>query len=129
AGQLGAVMIATNMAGRGTDIKLGRIERAALVEHWKRRNLAPREVDASMSDEAILAAVHRHLLVNRAKMDRKEVGALDDAGARLALLRHWTLEHTELSEKRIGMMKEAELAKELDAHGGFRLHRLALWTS
>jgi preprotein translocase subunit SecA len=129
AGQLGAVMIATNMAGRGTDIKLGRIERAALVEHWKRRNLAPREVDASMSDEAILAAVHRHLLVNRAKMDRKEIGALDDAGARLALLRHWTLEHTELSEKRIGMMKEAELAKELDAHGGFRLHRLALWTS
>jgi preprotein translocase subunit SecA len=26
-------------------------------------------------------------------------------------------------------MKEAELLKELDAHGGFRLHRLALWTS
>ena len=129
AGQLGAVMIATNMAGRGTDIKLGRIDRPALVEHWKRRNLAPREVDASMSDEAILAAVHRHLLVNRAKLDRKEVASMDDAAARVALLRHWTLEHTELSEKRVAAMKESDLLKELDMHGGFRLHRLALWPS
>jgi preprotein translocase subunit SecA len=129
AGQLGAVMIATNMAGRGTDIKLGRVDRAALVEHWKRRNLAPREIDASASDEAILAAVHRHLLVTRAKVDRKEVAAMDDAAVRLELLRHWTLELRPVSEKRVAAMKEAELLKELDAHGGFRLHRLAMWTS
>ena len=129
AGQLGAVMIATNMAGRGTDIKLRAVDRSALVEHWKRRNLAPREVDASMADEAILAAVHRHLLVHQAKVDRKQAASMSDAEVRLALLRHWTLEHSELSEKRIGAMKEEELLKELDAHGGFRLHRLALWTS
>ncbi|MFM7445742.1 MAG: preprotein translocase subunit SecA, partial [Tabrizicola sp.] len=49
AGKVGAVTIATNMAGRGTDIKLGRVERAALLEHWKRRNLAPREVEAGMT--------------------------------------------------------------------------------
>jgi len=129
AGQLAAVMIATNMAGRGTDIKLGRVDRAALVEHWKRRNIAPREVEAGMSDEAILAAAHRHLLVTQAKMDRKQAAGLNDAEVRLALLRHWALEMRPLGEKRVATMKEAELERELDAVGGFALHRLALWTS
>ena len=40
AGQLGAVMIATNMAGRGTDIKLAMIDREKLIHHWKQRELA-----------------------------------------------------------------------------------------
>jgi len=129
AGQLGAVMIATNMAGRGTDIKLGRIDREALLEHWKKRDIAPREAQASQSDEAILGAVHRHLLVKQAKMDRKEAAAMDDTAARLTLLRHWVMELRPVTEKRAAAMKESELLRELDAHGGIRMHRLALWTS
>jgi len=127
AGQLAAVMVATNMAGRGTDIKLGRIDREALLEHWKKRNLAPREAHASQSDEAILASVHRHLLVTRVKMDRKEVAAMDDTAARVAILRHWAVEIRPITDKRAATMKEAELLHELDAHGGFQLHRLRLW--
>ncbi|MHC4932274.1 MAG: preprotein translocase subunit SecA, partial [Planctomycetota bacterium] len=42
AGQMGAVTIATNMAGRGTDILLGRFTTETQVEHWKRAGLAPR---------------------------------------------------------------------------------------
>ena len=42
AGHLGAVTIATNMAGRGTDIKLQPFTREALVDHWKKRNVRPK---------------------------------------------------------------------------------------
>ena len=41
-GQLGSVVIATNMAGRGTDIKLGASPREALLDHWLRRGIASR---------------------------------------------------------------------------------------
>ena len=42
AGELGAVTIATNMAGRGTDIKLAPVDRSILVRHWQMTNLLPR---------------------------------------------------------------------------------------
>jgi preprotein translocase subunit SecA len=129
AGQLAAVMVATNMAGRGTDIKLGAVDRAALVEHWKKRDLAPREVDAAWEDAKILAAIHRHLLVRRAKMERAAVAAMDDDAARLALLRHWVVTLRGVAEKRAATAGEADLLKELDAIGSFQLHRLELWTS
>src|SRR6185295_4035955 len=35
AGQLGAITVATNMAGRGTDIILGNFTLADLVAHWQ----------------------------------------------------------------------------------------------
>ena len=129
AGQLAAVMVATNMAGRGTDIKLGKIDRAALIEHWKKRDMAPREVDATWTDAKILSAIERHLLVRRAKMERAAVAAMDDSSAHLALLRHWVVELRGVSEKRAQAGTEAELLKELDALGSFQLHRLQLWTS
>ena len=44
AGQLGQVTVATNMAGRGTDIKLGSFEEAELIEYWKNWGLAPKEL-------------------------------------------------------------------------------------
>ena len=129
AGQLAAVMVATNMAGRGTDIKLGKIDRAALIEHWKKRDLAPREVDATWTDAKILAAIDKHLLVRRAKVERSAVAAMDDSTARLTLLRHWVVELRGVSEKRAQAGTEAELLKELDELGSFQLHRLQLWTS
>ena len=129
AGQLAAVMVATNMAGRGTDIKLGKIDRAALIEHWKKRDLAPREVDATWTDAKILAAIDKHLLVRRAKVERSAVAAMDDSTARLTLLRHWVVELRGVSVKRAQAGTEAELLKELDELGSFQLHRLQLWTS
>ena len=129
AGQLAAVMVATNMAGRGTDIKLGKIDRAALIEHWKKRDMAPRDVDATWTDAKILAAIDKHLLVRRAKFERAAVAAMDDSTARLTLLRHWVVELRGVSEKRAQAGTEAELLKELDELGSFQLHRLQLWTS
>jgi len=51
AGQLGAVMIATNMAGRGTDIKLGKVTREALIDHWLRRELCSKGLSPESSEE------------------------------------------------------------------------------
>jgi preprotein translocase subunit SecA len=44
AGQMGHVTIATNMAGRGTDIVLGAFTITDLLEHWKNNDLAPKEL-------------------------------------------------------------------------------------
>ncbi|MFA5632427.1 MAG: preprotein translocase subunit SecA [Porticoccaceae bacterium] len=51
AGTLGAITVATNMAGRGTDIQLRPFEFGELLEWWKKHDLAPadaREDDADL---------------------------------------------------------------------------------
>ena len=128
AGRLGAVMIATNMAGRGTDIKLGRFAREELVDHWKRRDICPKEADASMEDERILDLVHRHLLVKESGLSRAEASKLDAAAARKELLRHLLKSHHEVPLEQTASMDEASLAAKLDAGGLCRLHRLRMFT-
>ncbi len=128
AGRLGAVMIATNMAGRGTDIKLGRFTREELVDHWKRRDICPKEAEASMEDERILDLVHRHLLVKESGLARAEVAKLDAATARKELLRHLLRSHHEIPLEQTASMDEASLAAKLDAGGLCRLHRLRMFT-
>jgi preprotein translocase subunit SecA len=44
AGQFGAVTIATNMAGRGTDIVLGRTASEAAFKHWQEHGLMPKRL-------------------------------------------------------------------------------------
>ena len=56
AGRLGAVTIATNMAGRGTDIKLGGDPAGLASELLHRRGLNPAEVDKETYDEALAEA-------------------------------------------------------------------------
>ncbi|MEK7484039.1 MAG: preprotein translocase subunit SecA, partial [Planctomycetota bacterium] len=51
AGQLANVTIATNMAGRGTDIVLGSFELSDLVEHWKKLGAAPKNASGKESRE------------------------------------------------------------------------------
>jgi len=57
AGHLGRVTIATNMAGRGTDIVLRNTDWKTLLEHWKAKGVAPKDLpsDPEAQDEALLA--------------------------------------------------------------------------
>ena len=56
AGEFGAVTIATNMAGRGTDIKLGRTTSAEAFKHWQAHELIPKRLkpDSPELDEACI---------------------------------------------------------------------------
>jgi preprotein translocase subunit SecA len=122
AGQIGAVMIATNMAGRGTDIKLGRVEPTALLEHWKRCDIAPREADVARGEDDCLAAVWRHLAQRLLKVPAHEARGLNPEELRLRLMRHWA-EELGMPAKKAGSMAAAALEKELDG-AGWKLHRL-----
>ncbi|MGA0173500.1 MAG: hypothetical protein ACO3NL_07605, partial [Phycisphaerales bacterium] len=128
AGRLGAVMIATNMAGRGTDIKLGRFTREELVDHWKRRDICPKEAEASMEDDRIMDLVHRHLLTKESGLSRAEAAKLDPATARKELLRHLLRSHHEIPLEQTASMDTAALADKLDSGGLCRLHRLRMFT-
>ncbi len=124
AGQLGAVMIATNMAGRGTDIKLGAFTRAALLEHWLKRGLAPRTLAVDAGEEQIREAVYRKLASKELEIDKKEAEALPFAELELRLLRHWAFKHTWLAPGKIDSAGAETLRAELDRNGRFLLHRL-----
>ena len=139
AGQLGAVMIATNMAGRGTDIKLGRITREQLVDHWKRLDLCPREAKPEWADDEILTAVYRHLCIRRAGFKKDDAHQLDLGEARRAFMLHCA---DELAEKGLGLRIskqpasgdalaawEKDLCDGLDSSGMAGLHKLEMWTS
>ncbi len=53
AGQLGAVTIATNMAGRGTDIVLGSYTHEEILSHWQAQGIAPRGLNTEANPEEI----------------------------------------------------------------------------
>ncbi len=60
AGLLGAVTIATNMAGRGTDIILGAFTEQQLLDHWVLNGLAPRGLRADRPRAEVEEALLRH---------------------------------------------------------------------
>ena len=69
AGQLGQVTVATNMAGRGTDIKLGSCTQEQLLEHWREWGLAPKNATlGQMSEEKLNDELLRNWVEHYLKM-------------------------------------------------------------
>ncbi|MFZ4574526.1 MAG: preprotein translocase subunit SecA [Phycisphaerales bacterium] len=124
AGQLGAVMIATNMAGRGTDIKLGKFTREQLLDHWLKRNIAPGTLTVQATDQELREQIYVKIAPNELGVNRRELEGLPFAELELRLLRHWANKHTWESPKAIEKMKPDELREALDASGRFLLHRV-----
>ncbi len=127
AGELGAVTIATNMAGRGTDIKLGKFTPEQLIDHWKRRGICPREVTTDMPEEDIVPAVYRHMASKELGLKKSDVEAMSDDDIRLALFRKWYVEYCWGAEKDADKLSEDALVAALDASGGCLLHRLRMF--
>jgi preprotein translocase subunit SecA len=129
AGQLGSVMIATNMAGRGTDIKLGQITRAMLLDHWLRRGIVTREVTVESTDAQLRADCYRKIAPAELGIAKRDADALDGAELELRLLRHWATRLTLLSDRQIAGMGADKLRDELDRTGKCLLHRLRWFES
>jgi preprotein translocase subunit SecA len=123
AGELGQVMIATNMAGRGTDIKLGSFTREQLLDHWLRRGIAPRTVTIDMTDVQLREQVYRKIGAKELEKNKRDVEGMPFAELELALLRHWAESHTWLGKKADSMSAD-DLREALDAGGRFLLHRI-----
>jgi preprotein translocase subunit SecA len=123
AGELGQVMIATNMAGRGTDIKLGQFTREQLLDHWLRRGIAPRTVTVDMTDDQLREHVFRKIGAKELGEQKRNVESMPFAELELALLREWASKHTWAGKKVDGMSAE-NLREALDASGRFLLHRI-----
>jgi preprotein translocase subunit SecA len=124
AGQLGAVMIATNMAGRGTDIKLAKITREQLLDHWLKRNLAPRTLTVQATDEELREQIYRKIAPEELGVNRREIESVPFKDLELRLLRHWAEKHTWESPKSIERMNADQLRAAIDVSGRFLLHRL-----
>ncbi len=127
AGHLGAVMIATNMAGRGTDIKLGTFTREDYIEHLLKRGMASRGLKAEMSDEELRENVYRKIAPTELKahgIKKREAEEMDFEELELMLLRHWAEQTTWLSPKGIAAASAEELRSELDKNGRCKMHRL-----
>lgn len=124
AGQLGAVMIATNMAGRGTDIVLGKFTRQGLLDHWLKRGIAPRTVTADSTDEELREGVFRKIAASELSLRKREAEEMPFEELELSLLRHWAEQHTWLSPKKIESAGREELEQALDESGRIILHRI-----
>ena len=129
AGELGAVMIATNMAGRGTDIKLRKIERESLVRHWQQRDILPSKAKADMSDDELIELSYRHRLQKEVGRKQAEVDAMEYDQVRLELFRHWVVEDAMVPEKKAQAMDLDQCMATLDTLPEYQRHRLKVYTN
>lgn len=129
AGTLGQVMIATNMAGRGTDIKLQPISREAQLDHWLRRGIAPRTVTVDMTDEQLREHVYRKIASQELEGNKRDYEQMPWAELEMKLLRHWAMKHTWMGDRAIQGASAEQLREAIDKQGRFLLHRLRWFTT
>ncbi len=128
AGELGAVTVSTNMAGRGTDIKLASFTPAELIDHWKKRDICPRDVTADMDAEELKGRIFRHIAPRELNLRTPDVDAMDDAAIGRALLEHWWATCCWwIDPDKAPGMKDAKMLEDLDRSGACLLHRLRIW--
>jgi len=89
AGEIGKVTVATNMAGRGTDIKLGSFSHSELVEFWKSTGLAPKTLKSTGDPEAMQRKLDRHWASIFLSPDEAAKAPEDPAKLRAALEKRW----------------------------------------
>lgn len=152
AGEIGAVMIATNMAGRGTDIRLRPITKEAVVHHWQQRDLVGKDANDQMSDEELVGNAYRHIATRQLGIKPNELAELSDEQVKRKLLIKWVGEHgwriqwpefkwwekvlvykffatpAWHDEERIPTMSDDEMLYVLDQLPSFLLHRLRVFT-
>ena len=124
AGAIGAVMIATNMAGRGTDIKLGKFTKQELLDHWLRRGIASRGLTPDSTDEELRENVFRKVAPGELGINKREAEEADAGELTMRLLRHWAEHFTWLGEKKIAGMDADALMEALDETGRVAIHRI-----
>jgi preprotein translocase subunit SecA len=129
AGELGSVAVATNMAGRGTDIKLRPFSREALVEHWKRSGIAGRDVRPDMDDDELIAACERHLATKELGWKKSDFEGRDHSEIRLELLRHWVVTVGMAEAGKAATMSATQCEDLLDSSGSMLLHRLRVFSN
>ncbi|MFA9476900.1 preprotein translocase subunit SecA [Phycisphaerales bacterium AB-hyl4] len=128
AGELGMVMIATNMAGRGTDIKLRPIKREDLVRHWQQRNLLPAKATAEMSDDELIAQSYRHQAQHTLGLKKGDAEAMSDDDLKLKLLQHWCEQDAWIEHDKALRMDMEQCLATLDTLPDYQRHRLRIYT-
>jgi preprotein translocase subunit SecA len=127
AGSLGSVVIATNMAGRGTDIKLQPIKREDLVRHWQKRNTLPNQASPEMDDATLLRLSYQHQATQLLGYKWKDLDDWSADDIRLALCRHWLVEDALLQKEKAQQMSLDQAMAELDKLADYRKHRLEVY--
>ncbi|MDP7009346.1 MAG: preprotein translocase subunit SecA [Phycisphaerales bacterium] len=128
AGNLGSVTVATNMAGRGTDIKLSPLTPELLIEHWKKQNICPRDVTADLGEEEVIKRIMRHIAPKELGLKKSEVSEMQDATIFKQLLQHWWSKFCWWVEAdKASSMSEKKMMDDLDRSGACMLHRLRFY--
>ena len=127
AGELGAVMIATNMAGRGTDIKLRPIDRTALVRHWQQRNVISAAAKPEMTDDELTELSYRHMLHVALGLKTKDVDAMSLDEVKLKLFKHWVQEDAYVDPKKADKMTAEQYLDVLDKLPEYQRHRVKIY--